>query len=131
LEGRTALVAVILCALVAALGAVGVVSPARLVALARRFDSSRGIYVATALRLVLGATLIVAAPTSRAPGAVRILGVVIFLAGVITPWFGLERFRRILTWWSTRSALLQRAWAGLALVLGLFLTYAVLPGVAE
>ena len=117
--------------MIAALGAVGVVAPDRLVEVARRFESRLGIYVATTLRLLLGSALIVAAPGSRVPDAVRVLGIVIFLAGVVTPWFGLERVQRVVTWWSERGRPFQRAWASLALILGLFLAYAVLPGAAE
>lgn len=122
-----ALVAFVLSLFVAVLGAIGVVSPTRLLAVVRRFETSAGLYAAAGLRLVLGVALFLAAPTSRAPEAVRILGVLIFVSGLITPLFGLARFRRLLDWWSARGPAFMRAWAGLALIFGLWLAYAVTP----
>jgi len=52
---------------------------------------------------------------------------VILVAGLITPLFGLERFGRILNWWSARGPVFMRVWAGFALVMGLLLAYALVP----
>jgi uncharacterized membrane protein YidH (DUF202 family) len=119
------LVALVLSLLVAALGALGLLSPARLVGVVRHFQTPAGLYAAAALRLVLGAALLFAAPASRAPTALRILGVFLVLAGLVTPFFGLERFRKLLDWWSTRGTAFERAWAAFALALGLLLAYAL------
>lgn len=121
------LVAFVLSLFVAALGALGVVSPAGLLGVVRRFESPAGLYAAAVLRLVLGVALFLAAPTSRAPGVVRVLSILIFVSGLITPLLGLERFRRLLDWWSARGPAFRRAWASLALVFGLWLAYAVIP----
>lgn len=102
-------------------------SPRTLLGIVRRFQTRAGLYAAAGLRLVLGAALVLAAPTSRAPDVVRILGVLIFASGLVTPWLGLARFRTLLAWWSGRGRGFMRAWAALALVLGLFLAYAVAP----
>lgn len=122
-----AFVALVLSLLVALLGALGVVAPERLLDVVRRFQTPAGLYAAAAIRLVLGLALLLAAPASRAPEAVRILGVFIVVAGVITPFFGIERFRRLLEWWSALGPGLVRAWAVFALVFGLLLAYTVLP----
>lgn len=111
----------------AALGALGVASPPRLLDLVRRFQSPAGLYVAAVIRLIFGAALFLAAPGSRAPATVQVLGVLVFLAGLVTPFFGVERFRRILAWWSARGAAFVRAWAVFALAFGLLLAYAVAP----
>ena len=79
------LVALIICLLTAALGALGIASPSRL------------------------------------------LGVVIIVIGGITPFFGLERFRRLLDWWSAQGSAFVRGWAVLALLFGLSLAYALVP----
>lgn len=121
------LVAFVLSLFVAALGALGVLSPARLLGIVRRFQTPAGLYAAAALRLALGVALFFAAPTSRAPQVVRILGVVITVSGIITPLFGLERFRSLLDWWSARSPAFVRAWASFALIFGPLLAYAVVP----
>jgi len=121
------LVALVLSLFVAALGALGVASPLRLLGVVRYFQTPAGLYFAAALRVVLGVALFFAAPTSRAPELLRILGVVSIVGGVITPFFGLERFRKLLDWWSARGSTFVRAWAAIALAFGLFLAYAVVP----
>lgn len=110
-----------------ALGAVGVISPYRLLAFVRRFETPAGLYAAAIFRLVLGLALMLAAPASRAPAIISALGIIIFIAGLAAPLIGVERLRRLFAWWSRQMAAFMRAWAGLALVLGLFIAYAVLP----
>ena len=75
------LVALIICLLLSALGALGVASPSRLLGVVRKFQTPMGLYFAAALRVVLGVALFFAAPTSRAPDLIRILGVVIIVMG--------------------------------------------------
>ena len=121
------LVALIICLLLSALGALGVASPSRLLGVVRNFQTPMGLYFVAALRVVLGVALFFAAPTSRAPDLIRILGVVIIVMGAVTPLFGLERFRRLLDWWSAQGSAFIRAWAVLALAFGLSLAYAIVP----
>jgi len=118
-------IALVLSLFVAALGALGMVSPMRLLNIVRHFQSLAGIYAAAALRIILGVALFFAAPSSRAPEVVRILGTIILVAGLITPLFGLERFRRLLNWWSAQGPAFMRVWAGFALAFGLLLAYAI------
>jgi hypothetical protein len=118
-----ALVALILSLGIACLGALGVASPDRLLAVVSRFQTPAGIYIATAIRLVLGFALYMAAPASRAPEPMRVVGIVIMVAGLITPLFGLERFRRLLDWWASRSSGFIRIWAVFAMGFGLLLAY--------
>ena len=120
-------IAFILSLFIAALAALGMVSPIKLLNIVRHFQSPAGIYAAAALRVILGVALFLAAPTSRVPEIVRILGIIILVAGLITPLFGLERFRRLLVWWSVRGTTFMRIWAGFALAFGLLLAYAVAP----
>ena len=122
-----ALIALVISLFIAALGALGVVSPTRLLDVARHFQSPAGIYAAAALRIVFGAALILAAPDSRAPAVVRVLGIIILVAGLITPLFGVERSRKVLEWWSARGPAFMRIWAGVALAFGLLLVSAVVP----
>lgn len=112
---------------VVVLGALGIVSPMMLLGVVRKFESPAGIYTAAALRIMLGVALFLSAPTSRVQEVVRILGIIIFVVGIITPLFGIERFRRLLNWWSERGPVFMRVWAGFALGFGLFLAYAVMP----
>jgi hypothetical protein len=121
------LVALIICLLTAAFGALGIASPSRLLGVVRYFQTPMGLYFAAGIRVLLGVALLFAAPTSRAPGLIYILGVFIIIIGVITPFFGLERFRRLLDWWSAQGSAFVRGWAVLALLFGLSLAYALVP----
>lgn len=112
---------------IGALGLVGLARPERLIRFATSWQTPTGLYVAAALRIVLGLALFLAAPDSRAPVTLRILGVVTLVAGLATPFFGLERFHRVLDWWAALRPAFKRAWAGCALAFGLLLFYAVVP----
>ena len=109
------------------LGLMGIVSPESLVRFARLWQRPGGLWLAAAIRIVLGVAMLMAAPESRAPLALRILGVFIIIAGVITPFYGMERFSKMLNWWATRSVAFKRAWASVALLFGVFLIYVVVP----
>ena len=121
------LAALIICLLTAAFGALGVASPSRLLGVVRYLQTPMGLYFAAGIRVLLGVALLFSAPTSRAPGLIYILGVFIIVIGVITPFFGLERFRRLLDWWSAQGSGFVRGWAVLALLFGLSLAYALVP----
>ena len=121
------ILAFVLSLSVVVLGALGIVSPMMLLGVVRKFESPAGIYAAAALRIMLGVALFLSAPTSRVQEVVRILGIIIFVVGILTPLFGIERFRRLLNWWSERGPSFMRVWAGFALGFGLFLAYAVMP----
>jgi hypothetical protein len=118
-------VALVFSILVAALGMVGLVLPSKLLQLEEYFRKPPARYVASAIRLLMGAALFFAAQASRVPGVLLALGVFIFVAGVITLLLGPERFRKLVDWWSAHGPRFARVWAALALVLGLFLTYAL------
>ena len=126
-SSRVALVALTFSILVAVVGAVGIVVPALLLAIAGLFVTPVGLYAAAAFRLVLGTAVVVAAPTSRTPTTLRVLGVVIIVGGLVTPLIGVERARAFVAWWATQGSALLRVWAGVALVFGLFLAYAMAP----
>lgn len=52
---------------IAVMGALGVVSPARLFWVLRQYQTPGGLYIAAAIRVVLGVALFLAAPMSKAP----------------------------------------------------------------
>jgi hypothetical protein len=120
-------VALILSILLAALGTLGIMSPQRLVPLARRFLTPHGIFLAAVIRILFGIVFVFAAPNSRAPEFARVIGVISIIAGVMTPLLRVEQHRKILAWWVARGSLPLRVWSALGLVLGLVLAYTVLP----
>ncbi len=114
--------------LTAALGAVVVVAPEVLVSIIQFIETPAGLYVAAASRVLFGLALFFAAPTSRAPRTLRVLGVVFISAGLLLPFFGIERLRSYIDWWLALGPGFFRGWAVVALAFGAALAYAVFPG---
>ncbi len=109
--------------LIIAQSIVGLVAPEFFLRLIQSIQTPPIIYFAAAVRIAFGIVLVLAAPLSRAPIALRILGMLIVLGGVITPFFGVQLAETVLGWWS-QSAGIVRAWAAAALALGVFIVYA-------
>lgn len=120
-------VAMALSLVVALVGAIGLVSPQTILGFFWHFDSPLGLYAAATMRIALGGALLLAAPTSRVPRALQAIGFVILVAGLITPFFGVDRLQAFLDWWSAQGPNFMRAWSGVALAVGVFLARAVLP----
>ena len=118
------LLAVILGFMVATIGAVGVVTPSVLLDLGDSLINPTFLYIAAGVRVVFGAVLLWVAPASRTPKTLRVIGVLLVLAGVLTPFFGIEHSRDMLDWVLTQGLTFTRAWAGVAVGLGLFIVYA-------
>jgi hypothetical protein len=113
--------------LIAGLGALGVASPERLIAILRRYETPGGLRVSAVVRVVLGVALFLAAPTSKAPDLIRLFGVISIAAGLMIPCLGLARIGKLVDWWSARPAFVFRAWAMVALAFGLYLVWALVP----
>ncbi|NNL67975.1 MAG: hypothetical protein HKP30_17130 [Myxococcales bacterium] len=120
-------IAIALSLAIAALGLLGLFAPDRLIGTVRAFQRPGGLYVAAGVRLIFGGALYLAADGSRAPDGVRLLGMLVIVAGIATPLFGLERYARLLDWWAAQGPGFVRAWSVFALLLGLGLGYALTP----
>jgi hypothetical protein len=112
---------------VAALGASGVLSPERLLALVTRAQAQLGLYFIAGIRLLIGVAFLLAAPASRAPLYLQVLGGLTLVAAVVTPFFGMRRFEAIVAWLRRRDPRLVRLWSALVLLFGLSLVWAVFP----
>ena len=109
---------------IAGIGLVGVAAPSVLLEVSSFVLTESGLYAAAAFRIVMGVVLIVAAAPSRMPRTVRVLGVLILIGGIATPFLGVDRVRALVDWGSALGPMYMRAWAGLAVALGLFVIYA-------
>jgi hypothetical protein len=107
-------------------GAMGVASPAALTSFVRRWQTSSGIWVAAGLRIAFGVAAWSAAPASRTPVVLQVLGVVSIVSGIALPLLGLSRFAAVVSWWERRSAGFTRAWSGVACACGAFLLWSVI-----
>jgi hypothetical protein len=116
----------ILCAAIAAMGVLVIVSPARANDLTRLFADKTGLWVATANRAVLGLGLLAAAGDSKAPMVLRILGLIILIIAIVVPILGFDRHRRMIDWWLARDRKIQIICGAAAFVLGVVLIYVIL-----
>ena len=110
-----------------AVGIIGVISPTSLITVGYHALSSVALYVAATVRIGIGVVLIGAATGARMPKTMRVLGTVILLAGLSTPFVGVERARAMLDWWSGNSTLFLRLSLCVAIAIGAFILYAVDP----
>jgi hypothetical protein len=113
---------------IALIGLTGVIAPDCLIVIGRQSVTPVGLCVVAALRVSIGLVLASVAPISRAPTALRVLGIIAVLAGVTTLFLGAERAQAILEWWSGQGPVFLRLGAGIALVLGGLIAYALTPG---
>lgn len=118
--------ALVVAAVVVALGVVGVAIPDTLIGIGRHMVSPAGLYAAAAFRIAVGLVLMLAARQSRAPGTLRAIGAVVVVAGLATPIFGVEGARERLDWEAAHVAIL-RVEAALFVFLGAIIVSAMLP----
>ena len=119
------LLASILALAVAGVGTLGVVAPSTLLEFGRALQTTNALYVVAAVRVFFGAVLWWASRGARMPKTLRVLGAMIIVAGVLSPFLGVERTRAVFDWWSTQGPLFTRTWAMIAIAFGLFVLYAV------
>ncbi len=91
--------------------------------LERSVMTPAGFYAIAALRIAIGLVFVFAAPASRAPRTVRVLGLIVIVAGLTTPWFGVARARAVLDWLANAGPLLMRLDAVVGMALGGFIVY--------
>lgn len=110
--------------LIAALSLWGLFVPQRLIATVQGVAThTAGIYAAIAVRLIMGAALLVAAPASRFPLVFEGLGWVAVLAAVGLAFLGRERLLGFIAWYEGLSPALLRGWLVFGLGFGVFLIY--------
>ncbi len=118
--------ALIFCAVICAIGVVCIAAPSRLLDVMLR-HSERMLHYAAGFRIIFGAALVLAAPASRAPDVIFILGIVVILAGISLLLVGQKRFREMIDWLAARGPGFVQLWGILGLLLGGALGYALTP----
>lgn len=116
---------------VVCLGAGSLAWPDTLVDFAEQFVSTRGLWIAVALRLALGILLWITAPASRTPVVLRVLGVLFVLSAAALPILGLDRLEAIVDWGSGLAPIALRAAGLVAALVGAFLVWSVSPRRSE
>src|SRR4030095_253368 len=103
--GPTAnLLAMALGLMVAAIGVLGIASRSTLLEFGRALQTTNALYIVAAVRVMFGGILLWVASTSRTPRILRVLGIIIIIAGVSTPFFGVDRSRAMFEW-STQGSI--------------------------
>jgi hypothetical protein len=122
-EPASRLLGLVIGVLVILGSAISFAAPDLRLSLERSMITPAGLYAIAAMRIVIGLVLMVAAPASRAPRTLRVLGLIVIIAGLMTPWFGVARAKAVLNWWASAGPLLMRLDAGVGMAIGGFLVY--------
>ena len=104
-------------ALIVAPGVVAIIAPAMV--------TPRGLLLVAAGRIAIGLLMLHVAAGSRAPRVVQILGVIVLIDGIATPFFGAARARILMAWWFARGPRAIRGVGVLAMLFGGFIAYVV------
>ncbi len=112
---------------IAAVGAVGLISPETYVRLGWFWAESPGIYIVAVVQLLIGIAFVRAAPSSRSPVGLGVLGAFALTEAVLMPLLGHGRTHAIAQWWSSQSFGTLRMWALLELAIGVLVVLAVVP----
>jgi uncharacterized membrane protein len=115
-----------IAALLILVGLTGVLWPEGLMNLMTYSFTSTGIYVTAITRMILGALLLVAAAATRTPKTIRVIAVIIFLAGVATALISPERAQLLKDWWLSHGPDALRIAACFPLAVGFFILVATL-----
>ena len=112
---------------VVVVGVVGVITPETLIGVGRNILTPGGMYAIAALRIGLGLVLTLAARGSRAPKTLRVIGLVVVIAGIATPLIGADRSRALLEWEVAQGTAPIRVGAAIAVPLAGLLAFALAP----
>jgi len=111
---------------IAALGVVGVIAPDLLLQFAHVVILPPAIYGVAVIRVAFGALLMLVASGSRVPRTLRVVGALIVVAGLVTPFLATVRLDEAFTWLSGHRNLF-RVLAAAPIVAGALLAYAINP----
>ena len=107
---------------IAAFGVLGLTSTAILLELGKALHSTGGVWLLAVIRIICGGILLWASPNSRTPRILIGLGILFILAGLATPFIGIEKSPAMFEWWTSHGS---RAWPVIAIALGGFMAWVV------
>jgi hypothetical protein len=117
------LLGLVIGALVILVSAISFAVPDLRLSFERSVTTPAGLEAIAAVRIAIGLVFVLAAPASRAPRTLRTLGLIVIIAGLMTPWFGVTRGRAVLDWLASAGPLLMRLDTCVGMALGAFLVY--------
>jgi hypothetical protein len=86
-----------------------------------------GLYIVAIIRIAIGLVLFLAAPASRAPKTLRVIGVLVCVAGVTTALISIQWAQALMDWWSGHGVGFIRIAAVVVVGIGSFIAYATAP----
>jgi len=116
--------ALLFALVIAGLGVLGLAAPETFLIAMQFFQSSQRIYIAAALRVLIGIVFIAAASDSRWPRVMRFAGGLLVLLGLLTPVSTHPIPSVTWGWWPGNFV---RPWALSTLALGALVAAAVVP----
>ena len=109
------------------LGLTGIFWPEGLVGVGQYSFTPVGLYVVAIIRVAIGLVLFLAAPASRAPRTLRILGVIVCVAAVAVASLSIQRTQELMNWWTAHGLGFVRMAAAVVVAVGSFIAYATAP----
>ncbi len=110
---------------IAVVGLLSIGWPESFAAILRESQTPTGLYFGAGSRVLFGISLLLSAPSSRAPTTLRVLGVVFLVGGLVMPFVGLEVYRASAGSFLSLGSWAVRVWGGVAVGFGLSIAYAV------
>jgi len=112
---------------VLAAGVADIVAPDMVLGLRSFIASQLGLLAVAVIRITMGVILIMAAPATRAPKPLQIVGALLLGAGLATPLFGVDRTKAVLEWEAAQGPALIRGLGVFVIALGGLLAFALTP----
>ena len=118
-------IAQLFAVLMMAFGALGIVLPDIFFESVQAVQLPPLLYLAAAIRVVVGVVFLLVARQSRFPGTIRALGFFVIVAGLLTPFVGAQVLQVVLAWWQTGGPLLIRLVGCVVMIVGASIFYAM------
>ena len=104
-------------------GLLGVARPHLLLDAVHGWPADVQLYVAVGARIIIGLLLFFAAPSCRLPRLTRVIGVIVFLAGIAFAFVGASRLQSMIEWVSAKPNWMIQLLYALATILGTVFVY--------
>ena len=111
-------------ALITLIGLVGIVVPRYFIEVIGNWEAESRFIAAVGIRMVMGVICLSAAPASRMPVVVQVIGIIAIAAAAVALLVGLERLNRLIDWWLERPPIVVRMSAAFAAGFGILLVFA-------
>ncbi|MBW2272616.1 MAG: hypothetical protein JRG96_05055 [Deltaproteobacteria bacterium] len=118
------IVTVLVGLLIVCIGLVCMARPNTMLAMVDTFTRGNRVYLVALLRLILGAILVAAAPTSRLPAVIGTMGVLFLIAAALVGFMPRARIDAMVVWARGFSPSAVRVWSVAAMAMGGIIIYA-------